>query len=93
MLSLGTGLGIAFTAGLIGGFFTKSTATGCASLIIVPIGFYLYVDVWQNQHPEAIRSTSALDFVFVPLWTSMAALFGFATGKFIRETLDDRKRK
>jgi len=39
---------------------------------------------WQSAHPESLRSTSGLDFVFGPLWPSPEAMGGYPGGKAIR---------
>lgn len=42
-----------------------------------------YISWWQSQHPESLRSTSALDFLFGPLWPSLGAIAGFYAGKLL----------
>lgn len=53
-------------------------------LWIVPIGMVAYIAFWQWQHPEDLRSTSALDFMFGPLWPSLGASAGYVAGGGLR---------
>ena len=68
---------------LIGVTITKQKV-GCLALWAVPVAMILYIGWWQGQHPESIRSTSGLDFVFGPLWPSLGALCGFYGGRLLR---------
>ncbi|MCI1141977.1 hypothetical protein MOP88_06120 [Sphingomonas sp. WKB10] len=43
-----------------------------------------YVYAWQSAHPDSLRSTSGLDFVFGPLWPSLGAMGGYVVGTAIR---------
>jgi hypothetical protein len=43
-----------------------------------------YVYAWQSAHPESLRSTSGLDFLFVPLWASLGAMGGYVIGASLR---------
>ena len=58
--------------------------TGYLALLIIPTGALLYTWLWQGQHLENVRSTSALDFVFLPLWASIGAAAGYALGRVVR---------
>lgn len=71
-------------AGLLIGALPASRPAGCGLLLFVPAAMLVYVWVWQSQHPESIRSTSALDFIFGPLWPSFGAIAGFALSKVVR---------
>lgn len=50
---------------------------GCLILLAVPVAMIAYVSWWHGQHPENLRSTSALDYLFGPLWLSLGALTGY----------------
>ena len=74
--------------GLVGGFvagllFPKHRA-GCLALLPIPIIMIVYISRWQSQHPENLRSTSGLDFVFGPLWPTAGAIAGFYLGRYVR---------
>jgi hypothetical protein len=66
------------------GLFATRTKLGCVILLAVPIAMIAYVGWWQGQHPENVRSTSGLDFVFGPLWPSLGAIAGFYAGRALR---------
>lgn len=72
------------TAGFLIGLLTASQKVGCAALWIIPSAMVAYIAVWQALHPENIRSTSSLDFLFGPLWPSLGAAGGFGLGKLVR---------
>ena len=76
---------VGFVAGLLIGIVLASPKVGCAALLLVPITTIVYIGVWQSQHPENIRSTSALDFVFGPLWPGIGAVAGFVAARAARE--------
>ncbi|MBN8819970.1 MAG: hypothetical protein J0I80_14755 [Sphingomonas sp.] len=79
-------------AGLAIGIVIPWERFGCMGLLIVPIAMIVYVSRWQAAHPENIRSTSGLDFVFGPLWPSLGALAGFYVARMIRQWLAGRNR-
>lgn len=85
MVSVETLLIIGFVAGVLGGLLLGSTRIGCWTMAIVPVGAIGYVSWWQAQHPENIRSTSGLEFVFVPIPPTGAALVGYACVWLIRD--------
>jgi hypothetical protein len=70
--------------GLIVGLGFRSHKLGCATLWIVPIAFFVYVDWWQKTHLENLRSTSGLDFVFGLPFPCMGAMGGYLAGAAIR---------
>jgi len=74
-------------AGLLVGGFIPSQRLGCVVLLAVPVAMFIYVGRWQDAHPDALRSTSGLDFLFGPLWPSLGALAGFAAGQMLRKAL------
>jgi hypothetical protein len=63
---------------------TLRVPVGCVTLLLVPIGMIAYIYWWQTAHPENLRSTSGLDYLFAPLWPSLGAAFGFLVGVTIR---------
>ena len=74
--------------GLVVGFFVglaiPSHKMGCLALLPVPIVMIGYISRWQSQHPDNLRSTSGLDFLFGPLWPSAGAIAGFYLGRVVR---------
>jgi len=87
MLSVEALLIIGFIAGVLGGVLLGSRKVGCWVMAIVPIGAIVYVSWWQGQHPENIRSTSGLDFMFVPIPPTIAALLGYVCVWLVRDWL------
>lgn len=75
---------IGFVMGLLVGLTVAGKSRGCLILIAVPVAMVFYVDWWQDRHPEALRSTSALDFLFGPLWPSLGAVGGLCTVWWLR---------
>ncbi|WP_221714211.1 hypothetical protein [Sphingobium xanthum] len=74
-------------AGLVVGGLFSSQRLGCSILLAIPITMIVYVSRWQSANPEALRSTSGLDFVFGPLWPSIGALGGFYAARALRSAL------
>jgi hypothetical protein len=81
---------LGFIAGCLVGVTIPSQKIGCLILLAIPIGMIGYIAWWQNQHPENIRSTSGLDFIFGPLWPSISAITAFYLSAGIRDRI---KRK
>lgn len=69
-----------FIVGLLIGIALPHPKVGCVGLLAVPIGMFAYIWWWQGQNPDKLRSTSALDFVFGPLWPSLGAICGYFAG-------------
>ena len=82
---------IGFIVGLVVGLATRNQRVGCTILVAVPVAMIAYIAWWQSQHPENLRSTSALDFIFGPLWPSVAALAGFSVAKWMLTVIEKRK--
>ncbi|MEH6791263.1 hypothetical protein [Parasphingorhabdus sp.] len=80
---------LATAFGFIVAILISNAKLGCASLLIVPVAMIFQISRWQDQNPEAIRSTSGLDFLFVPFWPIIAALCGFAVGLILRKQNDE----
>lgn len=78
--------------GLMTRIFSPSGRVGCTILWIVPIGMIGYIAFWQWQHPENLRSTSSLDFLFGPLWPSFGASVGYVVGGGLRLLVRRLKR-
>lgn len=57
---------------------------GCASLWIIPLTMIVVVIFDHHIHPETVRSTSALDFMFAPAWPSLGAMAGYIAGRLTR---------
>lgn len=87
MASIETLLIIGFIAGVVGGLLVGSKRIGCWTMGTVPIGAIVYVSWWQEQHPENIRSTSGMDFVFVPIPPTTGALVGYILVWLVRDWL------
>ncbi|VVT05502.1 hypothetical protein [Erythrobacter sp. EC-HK427] len=68
---------LGFLVGVVIGLATRSQLLGCAALLVVPFAMIAYVAWWQAANPGALRSTSALEFIFAPLWPSLGALVGY----------------
>ena len=73
--------------GLLAALLITNSRLGCAVLWIIPIAMIVIVIVDQQLHPENVRSTSALDFVFAPLWPSLGAIAGYAAGRLLRSVV------
>jgi len=78
-------------AGAIIGIVIPRHRVGCLALLLVPIAMVVYVSRWQAAHPENIRSTSGLDFLFMPLWPSLGAVAGFYIVMAFRAWLAERR--
>lgn len=77
-------------AGFIVGAAIPKPKLGCLILLTVPVVMIVYINRWQAAHPENLRSTSALDFLFGPLWPSLGAIGGFVAGMMLRSALAKR---
>lgn len=85
MLSPGALLLIAFIMGGCLGLGLRKWRFGCVSLLLIPIGACVYVGWWQSQHPELLRSTSGLEYLFVQFPVLIGGLAGYGLVAFIRE--------
>jgi hypothetical protein len=65
---------------------------GCLSLLVVPVAAIFYVSWWQDQHPENLRSTSGLDYLFVPRVPLIGALATYGVIFFVKDWLQTRDR-
>ena len=83
-------MAIGAAIGLIVGMVLHRPKIGCAALLIVPVAMIFFVSWWQGQHPENLRSTSGLDFIFGPLWPSLGAIGGYFIGRWLRTLFDNR---
>lgn len=84
LMIAGAGAGFAF--GLAG----WSQKIGCVFLALISLAMIVYVAVWQEMHPENLRSTSGLDFIFGPLWPCLGAFCGWSVGTLMRSLLKNR---
>ena len=82
---------IGAAAGLLVGILVPRPRFGCFVLLAVPVAMIFFISQWQGEHPENLRSTSGLDFVFGPLWPSLGALAGFYAIRLLRAWLAERK--
>lgn len=78
---------LGFITGLVVGGAMGRRKAGCIILLAVPIAMVAFIAWWQAAHPENIRSTSGLDYIFGPLWPSLGALGGYFTGAMFRSLL------
>jgi hypothetical protein len=74
--------------GLLVGMVLPRPKLGCIALLAVPVAMIVFISWWQGEHPENLRSTSALDFVFGPLWPSLGAIGGYFAGMWLRSLLE-----
>ncbi|RYD58118.1 MAG: hypothetical protein EOP60_03340 [Sphingomonadales bacterium] len=88
LLSIEGSLAIGVAVGLLLGISDPKPKLGCVLLLAVPVAMVVFVSWWQGQHPENLRSTSGLDFVFAPLWPSIGATGGHFAGKWLRSLFD-----
>lgn len=79
--------------GVLTGALISPLKAGCFALLIVPVAMIAYVSLSQSLHPEDMRSTSALAYLFAPLWPSVGAIVGFMVGGLIRLVVVRRKQK
>ena len=84
LLTIEGSFAIGVVIGALIGVAVAKQKVGCLTLLAVPVAMVFYVGWWQGQHPENLRSTSSLDFVFGPLWPSLGALCGFYGGRLLR---------
>lgn len=78
--------------GFVAAVLFANPRLGCVSLWIIPITMVATVIVDQRLHPESVRSTSALDFMFAPLWPSLGAIAGFLAGRLTRSFIAKARR-
>ncbi len=80
--------------GVVVGLVWRNLKLGCATLFIVPFAHYAYMNWWQSNHSETLRSTSGLDILFLLPFTCVGAMIGFLMGAGIRHAArrktDDR---
>jgi uncharacterized membrane protein YfcA len=88
LLTIEGAIAIGAIVGLLVGIFLPSPKVGCFVLLIVPIAMIFFVNWWQGQHPENLRSTSGLDFIFGPLWPSLGAIGTYFFGIWVRSLFD-----
>lgn len=85
MLSPAALMLIFFVLGAMLGLAFSSKRLGCLSLALIPLGGFAYVDWWQGQNLEMLRSTSGLDYLFVQFPVLIGGFAGYALVAFIRE--------
>ena len=76
-----------FAVGLLTGIVLPHPKLGCVGLLGVPTGMFAYIWWGQGQNPDKLRSTSALDFVFGPLWPSLGRICGYLADVALRSLL------
>lgn len=89
LLTIEGSFAVGVAAGLLIGVLITRSKVGCFSLLAVPMAMLLYIGWWQGEHPENLRSTSGLDFVFGSFWPSLGALAGYFAGIWIRSLSND----
>jgi hypothetical protein len=90
LLTIQGSLAIGAAIGLLVGLALPRPKMGCVVLLAVPVGMIFFVSWWQGQHPENLRSTSGLDFVFGPLWPSFGAVGAYFIGAWLRTRFGER---
>ena len=84
LLTIEGSLAVGAAIGLLVGVSLPRPKLGCVVLLTVPVAMLFFVSWWQDQHSENLRSTSALDFFFGPLWPSLGATGGYFVGIWVR---------
>ncbi|MFN3820024.1 hypothetical protein [Blastomonas sp.] len=79
-------------AGTVFGLIFGTRPIGWLSLLLVPLGAIFYINWWQAQHPENLRSTSALDYIFITPIPLASALVMYGAIFFTRMWLETRQR-
>ena len=79
--------------GLLSALLIRNARFGCASLWVIPVAMIIVVIVDQHLHPENVRSTSALDFIFAPLWPSLGALVGYVAGRLTQSAINNVRNR
>ncbi len=90
LLTIEGSLAVGAVAGLLVGLLLTRPKLGCLVLLAVPVAMIFFISWWQGEHPENLRSTSGLDFVFGPLWPSLGAIGGYYLGMGLRSFFDRR---
>jgi hypothetical protein len=90
LLAINGSIAIGALIGLLVGLFINGPKLGCVVLLAVPIAMVLFISWWQGEHPENLRSTSGLDFVFGPIWPSLGAVGGYYLGLLLRSLFERR---
>lgn len=70
----------AVAGGAIGHFSTR----GLLAVLTVPLGMIVVIKIYHAANAGELRSTSALDFIFGPLWPTLGAVPGFFVARAIR---------
>ncbi|WP_285713911.1 hypothetical protein [Erythrobacter oryzae] len=84
---------ILIAGGLIGfgyGMLGWSRKAGWVLLALIATGMIAIVAIRQAMSPDSLRSTSALEFLVVPLWPCLGAFCGWSLGAFARALVNDR---
>ncbi len=76
-------IGLGALVGIVIGLALPFEKKGCQFLLIVPAGAIAFVMIWQAANADSLRSTSGLEYFFVPFWACLGALPGFGLGSFI----------
>lgn len=90
LLTIEGSMAIGAIAGLGVGIFVARPKVGCLLLSVVPVAMIFFIAWWQAEHPDKLRSTSGLEFIFGSLWPSLGAIGGYAIGQIIRSVWHDR---
>ena len=90
LLTVEGSMAVGAIVGLLLGIFAARPKIGCVLLFVVPVAMIFFAGWWQAEHPDKLRSTSGLEFIFGPLWPSIGAIGGYAIGQLIRSVWYDR---
>lgn len=69
---------------LAGGAIGHFSRRGLVALLTIPVGMIAVVLIYHAVYAGELRSTSALDFVFGPLWPTLGAVPGFHAARALR---------
>lgn len=84
-------IGIGAAAGAVFALIFGTRPAGWLSLMLVPIGTIFWIYYWQNTHLESLRSTSALDYVFITPVPLVGALMAYGMIFFTKLWLETRR--
>ena len=76
-MSFATLLAAGFVVGVVISLIVRMRWAGCLASLIVPVGAALFVS-WSHSVSTDLRSTSGLDYLFVPVPPIMGWLLGCA---------------
>ena len=70
--------------GLLLGILLPRPKTRCLAWPAVPLAAVFSFVGSKSEHPDKLRFTSALNFMFEPIWSSLGDVAGNSTGTWLR---------